>query len=260
MEALDGFLFDRAVHPLVLTVGPGMVRLGEPVLDAVGLADHVEAHLARPGSVTIARLLSELDTIVSQDLVDPARHGFQQVFKGFPRRSPISLVDQLGDAGMRRPLPPRFGSRSRSEGPSAQFSNSSTVTRFPPFRHRLWVDPELSAQRRERSLRSLYCCSDGVRGRGAPVTYLSHTASFHSNERIAPKNRGIKHPSPSGLPSGLQCPVLEESVSASLRRPGTNIVMRRSAYNAHCVAFKKRMVVRGDPKASPAHYCLSTYS
>jgi hypothetical protein len=25
------------------------------------------------------------------------------------------------------------------------------------------------------------------------VTYLSHTASFHSNERIAPSNRGIKH-------------------------------------------------------------------
>ncbi|WP_206069720.1 hypothetical protein, partial [Novosphingobium olei] len=40
---------------------------------------------------------------------------------------------------------------------------------------------------------SLYCCSDGVRGRGAPMTYLSHTASFHSNERIAPSNRGIKH-------------------------------------------------------------------
>jgi hypothetical protein len=97
MEALDGCLFDRAVHPLDLTVGPGMVRLGEPVLDAVGRADHVEAHLPRPGSVTIARLLSELDTIVGQDRVDPVRHGFQQVFKEFSRRSPISLVDQLGD-------------------------------------------------------------------------------------------------------------------------------------------------------------------
>ncbi len=38
-----------------------------------------------------------------------------------------------------------------------------------------------------------YCCSDGVRGRGAPVTNLSHSASFHSCERIAPSNRGIKH-------------------------------------------------------------------
>lgn len=54
-------------------------------------------------------------------------------------------------------------------------------------------DPELPAQRRERSLRSLYCCSDGVRGRGAPATCLSHSASFHSNERIAPSDRGIKH-------------------------------------------------------------------
>ncbi|WP_207209867.1 glycosyltransferase family 2 protein, partial [Tropicimonas sp. IMCC6043] len=40
---------------------------------------------------------------------------------------------------------------------------------------------------------SLYCCSDGVRGRGAAVTYLSHRASFHSSEWIAPSNRGIKH-------------------------------------------------------------------
>ena len=40
---------------------------------------------------------------------------------------------------------------------------------------------------------SLYCCSDGVRGRGAAVKYLSHNASFHSKEKIAPSNRGIKH-------------------------------------------------------------------
>lgn len=39
-----------------------------------------------------------------------------------------------------------------------------------PLGYRLRVDPQLSTQRRERSLRSLYCCSDGVRGRGAPVT------------------------------------------------------------------------------------------
>jgi hypothetical protein len=41
-------------------------------------------------------------------------------------------------------------------------------------------------------LRSLYCCSDGVRGRGAAVKYLSHNASLHSKEKIAPSNRGIK--------------------------------------------------------------------
>lgn len=62
-----------------------------------------------------------------------------------------------------------------------------------PLCNRLGVDPQLPAQRRERSLRSLYCCSEGVRGRGAPMTYLSHMASFHSHERIAPSNPGIKH-------------------------------------------------------------------
>ena len=48
------------------------------------------------------------------------------------------------------------------------------------FGHRLRSDAQLPAQLRERSLRSLYCCSDGVRGRGAPVTNFSHNASFHS--------------------------------------------------------------------------------
>src|SRR6056297_580927 len=62
-----------------------------------------------------------------------------------------------------------------------------------PLRNRLGVDPQLPAQFRERSLRSLYCSSDGVRGRGAAMANLSHSASFHSCERITPANRGIKH-------------------------------------------------------------------
>src|SRR5690606_14084646 len=61
-----------------------------------------------------------------------------------------------------------------------------------PLRDGLGVDTQLPAQLRERSLRSLYCCSDGVRGRGAAMTNLSQSASFHSRERIAPSNRGIK--------------------------------------------------------------------
>src|SRR6056297_1077965 len=61
-----------------------------------------------------------------------------------------------------------------------------------PLRNRLGVDPQLPAQFRERSLRSLYCSSDAVRGRGAAMANLSHSASFHSCERITPANRGIK--------------------------------------------------------------------
>ena len=43
---------------------------------------------------------------------------------------------------------------------------------------------------------SLYCSSDGVRGRGAAMTNLSHDASFQTCGRIAPANRGIKRLDP----------------------------------------------------------------
>ena len=49
-----------------------------------------------------------------------------------------------------------------------------------PLPYRFLVDAQLPAQRRERSLRSLYCSSDGVRGRGASIANLAHNASFHS--------------------------------------------------------------------------------
>ena len=48
----------------------------------------------------------------------------------------------------------------------------------PPLGHRLGIDPVALAQRLDRSLRSLYCCSDGVSGRGASVKYLSHSVSL----------------------------------------------------------------------------------
>ncbi len=80
--------------------------------------------------------------------------------------------------------------RTRFLQPGLSILNSRSL---PPLRHRLRIDAKLSAQLRGRTLRSLYCCSESVRGRGAPLTNLSHSASFHSNERIAPSNRGIKH-------------------------------------------------------------------
>ncbi len=50
----------------------------------------------------------------------------------------------------------------------------------PAIRRAREIDAQLLAQLRERSLRSLYCSSDGVRRRGAAVTNLSHSTSFHS--------------------------------------------------------------------------------
>jgi len=49
---------------------------------------------------------------------------------------------------------------------------------LPPLRHRLGIDRVLRAQVRDRSLRSLYCGSDSMRGRGASVEYLAHSSSW----------------------------------------------------------------------------------
>jgi hypothetical protein len=42
VEDLDSGVLDGAVHALSLTIGPGVVWLGQPVLDAVLLADTIE--------------------------------------------------------------------------------------------------------------------------------------------------------------------------------------------------------------------------
>jgi hypothetical protein len=92
-----------------------------------------------------------------------------------------------------QPLPPpRLRSAPLNAAPSAHLHVLDSRA-LAPLCHRLGIDAQLPAQLCERSLRLLYCCSDGVRGRGAPVTNLSHSASRHSRERIAPSNRGIKH-------------------------------------------------------------------
>ena len=63
VETFDRGVLDRAVHPLDLAVGPRVVWPGQPVLYAVRLADHVEAH--RPGGdgVPVPRLLGELGAV-----------------------------------------------------------------------------------------------------------------------------------------------------------------------------------------------------
>ena len=49
-------ILDRAVHSLDLAIGPRMVWLGQSMLDRVGLADYVEAHLPRVCCVPVAGL------------------------------------------------------------------------------------------------------------------------------------------------------------------------------------------------------------
>ncbi|KPQ22338.1 MAG: hypothetical protein HLUCCA24_00305, partial [Rhodobacteraceae bacterium HLUCCA24] len=96
-----------------------------------------------------------------------------------PRRAPIASAPAhrraLGERRprFRTPLPCLAHRRARGDSPlRAQVPD---------------------APLREQSLRSLYCSSDGLHGRGAAVTTSSDSASFHSCERITPSSPGIKH-------------------------------------------------------------------
>ena len=66
--ASDGGVFDGSVHALDLTVGPGMIGLGQAMLDPVFCADAIEQMTGEPccRPVAMARWMTELDAIVGQ--------------------------------------------------------------------------------------------------------------------------------------------------------------------------------------------------
>jgi hypothetical protein len=79
MEGLDGGLLDRADHAFGLAVGPGMIRLDQPVLDAIFKADAPEDMQERQLRASLE--LKELDAITGEHSVDFVRHGSDQRLK-----------------------------------------------------------------------------------------------------------------------------------------------------------------------------------
>ncbi len=71
VEAFDRRLLDRAVHPFDLTVRPGVLDLGEPVVDLMLLADPVKDVLE---GINVPFVIGELDAIVRQHDVDFVGH------------------------------------------------------------------------------------------------------------------------------------------------------------------------------------------
>lgn len=77
MEGFDGRFLDRPYHSLGLAVGPGVVGLGESMLDAIALAGAPE-DVSDPGLRHALIAIDELDAIVGQDGVDLVGHGPHQ--------------------------------------------------------------------------------------------------------------------------------------------------------------------------------------
>ena len=104
--AFDGGFLDGSVHPFDLPVGPGMLHLCAPVLDAVLVAAHVEhvRHVAGGWTVGVARREGELDAVVCQDGVDLVGERLDHPFQKGRRRSPSGLLDQLHNGEFARSI------------------------------------------------------------------------------------------------------------------------------------------------------------
>jgi putative ABC transport system permease protein len=111
--APDRGVLDGAVHPLDLTLRPGVPRLGQPVLHVeigAGRLEGVaaEGHLRRPhgpdvlGRPAVAGWIGEVSAVVGEHRVDPVGHGRDEVTKEVARNAPRRLFVQLDKGELAR--------------------------------------------------------------------------------------------------------------------------------------------------------------
>ena len=85
--AVDGRLFEGAVHPFHLTIRPWVIGFGQPMFNLVFSTDAVKQQ--REG-LAVSRAIGELDAIVSQDRMDFV--GRSRKFRTFLRRRGIRFT------------------------------------------------------------------------------------------------------------------------------------------------------------------------
>lgn len=74
--AIDGRLFERAVHPLDLTIRPRMTGIGQPMFNPMFGTDAVKQ---QPEGVAVGRTIGELDAVIRQDGMDLVGHSRNQM-------------------------------------------------------------------------------------------------------------------------------------------------------------------------------------
>ena len=104
--AFDGCFLDRPVHPFDLAVGPRMVRLGQPMLDAMALAGPIEgmATQHRSWPFAVLREVGELDAVVGEHRVDEVGHGVDQGVEEGCCRLGVGAFDELHEGELRGPV------------------------------------------------------------------------------------------------------------------------------------------------------------
>jgi hypothetical protein len=74
-----------------------MVRFGQPEVDPIRLADHVEAHRPRVDGIPAPGLLCELNAAIREDGVDLVGYGFERVVPELPGRISVRLCNAVSD-------------------------------------------------------------------------------------------------------------------------------------------------------------------
>ena len=97
--AFDGSVLDGSVHSFDLSIRPGVFDLGQPVVDIIFAAAHIE-HVGEIGcgrAIPVARRQGELDAIVGQDRVDFVRYGCDERFQEGRCGFPVRFLDELDE-------------------------------------------------------------------------------------------------------------------------------------------------------------------
>ena len=106
MIAAHRCFFQGAVHALNLAVGPGMVRFGEPVLDAVFPAAHVEhvGGVTRGWAIGISCRERELNAVIGQHGVDFVGDRFDKGRQEGRRGHAVCFFSELGEGEFAGPV------------------------------------------------------------------------------------------------------------------------------------------------------------
>ena len=104
--ALDGGVFDSAVHAFDLSIRPGMVWFGQPVFDSMDAADAIEgvSSEARSWSLAVLRQVGELDSVVGEHGVDAVRNGFNERLEEGRSGPHVGFFDEFDHSELRSPI------------------------------------------------------------------------------------------------------------------------------------------------------------
>ena len=104
--ALDGRLFEGAVHSLDLTIGPRMVRFGQAMFDSVSSARAIKRMAAQHCGWTFAVLwqIGKLDAVVGQHDIDLVGDCFDQLVEERDGCRGVGLLNQPSEGELRRAI------------------------------------------------------------------------------------------------------------------------------------------------------------